>query len=329
MKAEYIKYLICPKCDGDLVIKQIFKESSDYIESGLITCRKCSASYEIINNIPRFVPKENYASSFGLEWNIHSKTQYDSYSGLNCSEKRFFEETGWPRNLKGEMILEIGSGSGRFTEQAASTGAFVISADYSNAVEANYKSNGGKKNVFIIQADIYSLPFRKRFFDKLFCIGVIQHTPDPHKAFMTLPQYLKKNGNLVIDVYKKTPSAYLAAKYYVRFFTKNMEANKLYRCTKKYVDFMWPIANIIRRIPKIGPKINWALCIADYSQIGLKDEMLKEWAYLDTFDMLSPCYDYPQTLKTVKKWFQDAGLSDVDAHYGYNGIEARGTKKLE
>jgi SAM-dependent methyltransferase len=329
MKAEYIKYLICPKCSGELVIKETSKESSGRIESGLIVCRECSAVYEIVNFIPRFVPKENYASSFGLEWTIHSRTQYDSYSGLNCSEKRFFEETGWPRNLRSEIILEAGSGSGRFTEQAASTGALVISIDYSNAVEANYKSNGNKENVFIVQADIYSLPFKKQMFDKLFCIGVIQHTPDPYKAFMALPQYLKNGGNLVIDVYKKTLSVYLAAKYYVRFFTRNMEADKLYRHTKKYVDFMWPIANIVRRIPKIGPKINWALCIADYSQIGLKDKMLKEWAYLDTFDMLSPRYDYPQTLKTVKKWFQDAGLGDIDVRYGYNGIEARGTKKLE
>ena len=328
MKAEYIKYLVCPKCDSSLAIKEITKGSPTHIESGLIVCQKCSAAYEIINSIPRFVPKENYASSFGLEWNIHSKTQYDSYSGINCSEKRFFEETGWPRNLKGQIILEAGSGSGRFTEQAASTGALVISADFSNAVEANYKSNGSRENVFIVQADIYSLPFRKQLFDKLFCIGVIQHTPDPYKAFIALPQYLKNDGKLVIDVYKKTLSVYLAAKYYVRFFTKNMNADKLYKYTKKYVDFMWPIANIIRRIPKIGPKINWALCMADYSRLGLKDNMLKEWTYLDTFDMLSPRYDYPQTLKTVKKWFQDAVLSDIDIHYGYNGIEARGTKKI-
>jgi len=328
MKPEYIKYLVCPKCEADVVIKEKTKESAGRIESGLIECQKCSAVYEIINFIPRFVPKENYASSFGLEWNLHSKTQYDSYSGLNCSEKRFFEETKWSRNLKDKIILEAGSGSGRFTEQAASTGAFVISADYSNAVEANYKSNGNKENVFIVQADIYSLPFKKQLFDKLFCIGVIQHTPDPYKAFMALPQYLKNNGKLVIDVYKKTLSVYLAAKYYVRPLTKNMNADKLYKYTKKYVDFMWPIANIIRRIPKIGPKINWALCIADYSQLGLKGKMLKEWTYLDTFDMLSPRFDYPQTLKTVEKWLQDAKLSDIDVHYGYNGIEARGTKKL-
>lgn len=327
MKAEYVNYLVCPKCNGSLVIKETTKGNPDHIESGLIVCVKCSAAYEIINSIPRFVPKENYASSFALEWNIHSRTQYDSYSGLNCSEKRFFEETCWPRNLKDEMILEVGSGSGRFTEQAASTGAFVISIDYSNAVEANYKSNGSKENVFIVQADIYSMPFKKQMFDKLFCIGVIQHTPDPYRAFMALPQYLKNNGKLVIDVYKKTFSVFLGAKYYVRFFTKNMEMSQLYEYIRKYVNFMWPIAAFIRKIPKIGPKINWALCIADYSRIGLKGEMLKEWAYLDTFDMLSPRYDYPQTLKQVKKWFQNAGLGDINVHYGYNGIEARATKK--
>jgi SAM-dependent methyltransferase len=326
MKSEYIKYLVCPKCGSDLEFKEIKKEISGRIESGLIVCSKCSAVYEIVNFIPRFVPKENYASSFGLEWNIHSKTQYDSYSGINCSEKRFFEETGWPRNLKGQIILEAGSGSGRFTEQAASTGALVISADYSNAVESNYKSNGNKDNVFIVQADIYSLPFRKQSFDKLLCIGVIQHTPDPYKTFMSLPQFLKAGGKLTIDVYKKNFSVYLTIKYYIRPFTKKMDAGKLYSRTKKYVDFMWPIASIFRRIPKIGTKINWVLCVADYSQLGLKGQILKEWAYLDTFDMLSPRYDYPQTIKTVRKWLQDAGLSDIDVRCGYNGIEARGTK---
>jgi hypothetical protein len=59
----------------------------------------------------------------------------------------------------------------------------------------------------------------------------------------------------------------------------------------------------------------------------LQGQILKEWAYLDTFDMLSPRYDYPQSLKTVKSWFHDAKLSDIDIHYGYNGIEGRGTKK--
>ena len=50
--------------------------------------------------------------------------------------KKIFESSKWNRDLKGETILEVGSGSGRFTEHAVSTGAMVISLDYSIAVEA-------------------------------------------------------------------------------------------------------------------------------------------------------------------------------------------------
>ena len=32
-------------------------------------------SFPIINNIPRFVPIDNYSSSFGFQWNIFNKTQ--------------------------------------------------------------------------------------------------------------------------------------------------------------------------------------------------------------------------------------------------------------
>jgi ubiquinone/menaquinone biosynthesis C-methylase UbiE len=59
--------------------------------------------------------------------------------------------------------------------------------DYSYAVDANYAFNGGKNNVFIVQAEVYKMPFRENFFDKLFCFGVLQHTPDPEKAFLLLP----------------------------------------------------------------------------------------------------------------------------------------------
>ena len=325
MKYEYLKYLACPKTGEYLEIKEVYKEKGGRIESGLLTSKISKCVYEIVNFIPRFVPIKNYSTSFGIEWVKHAKTQYDSYSGINESETRFFKETKWPRDLKGELILEVGCGSGRFTEQAASTGAFVVSMDYSHAVEANYSSNGMKDNVLIVQGDIYSMPFRKKLFDKLFCMGVLQHTPDPHKSFMSLPPFLKNNGELVIDIYKKQIASFFTAKQYVRPFTKNMNPYTLYKLTKKYIDFMWHLACIIRKIPKIGPMINWALLIADYSRMGLKGEILKEWAYLDTYDMISPKYDYPQTIKTVRKWFENAGLTNTEVHYGYNGTEGRGT----
>jgi hypothetical protein len=100
----------------------------------------------------------------------------------------------------------------------------------------------------------------------------------------------------------------------------------LYEAACRYVKLMWPIARLIHRLPH-GRQINWALLIADYRDVyDLNDDMLREWAILDTFDMLSPRYDAPQTLENVREWFRVAGLDAVEVEIGYNGIEGRGKK---
>jgi len=328
MKRGHLKYLACPMCKNGLSIDAIEKEKRDSIEKGTLRCSNCNEFYSIINYIPRFVPINNYAEGFGLEWTLHAHTQYDSYTGTNISEKRFFEETKWPRKMKGQLILEVGSGGGRFTEQAVSTGATIISIDYSQAVESNYKYNGHKDNVIIAQGDIYNLPVKINFFDKVICIGVLQHTPDPKRSFMELPKYLKSNGSLVIDIYaNKGIRKMFNTKYWVRPITKRIDPDKLYKRCKSYVEFMWPLSKIISRIPLIGKNINWALLIADYrSRYNLPEDLLKEWAILDTFDMLSPAHDTPETIGNVKKWFNEANLVETEISYGYNGIEARAKK---
>jgi ubiquinone/menaquinone biosynthesis C-methylase UbiE/uncharacterized protein YbaR (Trm112 family) len=321
MKKEHLKYLACPKCYGDLKISQIKEEENGLIKTGQLLCGLCHSTYDIASFIPRFVSLENYASSFGLEWTKNARTQYDSYTNSGVSEQRFFGETGWPRDMKEQTILEVGSGSGRFTEQAASTGAMVVSMDYSCAVEANYQSNGKKGNVLIVQADIYLMPFKKNYFEKVLCIGVLQHTPDVKKAFFALPQFLKTEGSLVIDVYRK-PNRFVT-KYMVRHLTKRMNHELLYKLCKNYICFMWPIARFINRLPQ-GRKINGMLLIADYrGEYKLSEKILKEWAILDTFDMLSPAHDHPQRLESVEDWFKQAGLKDVEIDYKRSSLRGR------
>jgi len=328
MREADLQCLACPDCGGELALHVVTSREGSVVEAGQLLCTGCGCDYPVVHGIPRFVPADNYASSFGWQWTLHAKTQLDSHSGLKVSQTRFFEETGWPRNLSGQTVLEVGSGAGRFTEPAASTGARVVSLDYSNAVEANYRSNGDKPNVLIVQGDVYRMPFRSGSFDKLFCFGMLQHTPDVRGAFMALPPLLKPGGELVVDVYKKTFFAtVLATKYYARLLTRRMPPERLYALTRRWIDLVWPLSRLIGRIPRAGRLINWRLLVADYSALGLADAALKEWAVLDTFDMLSPRYDSPQTRATLRRWFVEAGLTDVDVHYGYNGIEGRGRKK--
>jgi uncharacterized protein YbaR (Trm112 family)/ubiquinone/menaquinone biosynthesis C-methylase UbiE len=330
MREHQIQLLVCPECSGRLELGSVQRRSVDHVETGNLVCTGCNLEFPIVDSIPRFVPVENYADSFGLEWNTHARTQYDEETRLHISEDRFWHETHWPHDLRGETILEAGSGSGRFTTHAASTGATVISFDYSSAVEANFASNGHHPNVVIVQGDIFSIPVPKDSADRAFCFGVLQHTPDPHGAFLALISRVAPGGSIAFDVYRKTRLTYLTTtKYWVRPLTRRMDSETLYRRVQRYVDAMWPIASAVRRIPRIGPSLNWRLLVADYSREGVADDALKEWAYLDTFDMLAPEYDLPQRLEDVQSWLEEAGLERAEAHDGYNGIEAHGVRPPE
>jgi SAM-dependent methyltransferase len=324
MHLEHLQLLACPTCHASLRLVSGNSGGPQTVVDGVLACEKCGKEFPIIGGVPRFVPRENYASGFGLEWTKHARTQYDSYSGIPVSERRFFEQTRWQRKLKGQLILEVGSGSGRFTEQAANTGATVVSLDYSYAVDANYASNGSRANVLIVQGDAFAMPFRPGTFDKLFCFGVLQHTPSPSGALAALPQFLKPGGELCADIYKATLfRTVLQTKYWVRPFTRNLDPDRLYARVKAWVDFMWPLAGVIRKLPK-GHAINWRLLVADYSPLGLEGQMLKEWAYLDTFDMLAPRYDRPATLRTFRQWAAEAGIVAIDAEYTPHGVVLRG-----
>lgn len=131
--------LVCPECRAKLRLQPGWIPGLDLsrVVSGYLVCDQCNTSYPTVNGIPRFVSSENYASSFGFQWTMQAQTQLDKFNGTTISRDRFFGETGWPSQLYGQTILEVGSGAGRFTQIALETGADVYSLDYTQAVDVN------------------------------------------------------------------------------------------------------------------------------------------------------------------------------------------------
>lgn len=336
MQEAHLKYLACPECESSFSLRGHIVRDGKHVVSGDLVCEGCGATYPIAGAIPRFVPLDNYADSFGFEWLKHARTQYDEYSGVDRSKQRFRAETRFPACLDGETILEVGSGSGRFTSIAAETGAMVCSLDYSRAVEANFESNGSKENVLIVQGDLYCMPFRRNMFDRLFCLGVLQHTPNVKRSFFALLPFLKPGGTLAIDCYAQMKGALpfiirnTSTKVIARLFTPYMDKSKLYRWCERHTNRMWPLAKKISKIPHIGATLNRRLLVVYYGNDipDMREEKLREWGVLDLFDMLSPMYDKPQHIETIQEWFHEAGLEDIDVQYGYNGINGRGRKSL-
>jgi SAM-dependent methyltransferase len=328
MKVKDLKFFSCPECKShDLSLNpgsRIEKESD--IQEGCLKCEKCANEVLIARGIPRFVPRDNYANSFGFQWNAHARTQLDSFSELSISRERVFSVTKWPKDLAGDRILEAGSGAGRFTEILLDTGAEVFTFDYSSACEANYKNNKsrGEGKLICFQGDIFNIPLAEQSFDKVFCLGVLQHTPDPERAFFSLAKYVKPGGSLAIDVYTKSVGHWLQWKYILRPITTRMDQGRLYKLISQLVPRLVPIAAIFHKtLGRFGRRL---LPIVQYDHLGLAKDLNVQWSILDTFDMYAPAHDHPQTLSTVRRWFDQAGFENVDVRYGPNGVLGVGSR---
>jgi 2-polyprenyl-3-methyl-5-hydroxy-6-metoxy-1,4-benzoquinol methylase len=187
-----------------------------------------SDRFPILGGVPRFCHVENYTRTFGYQWTLFSTTQLDSKAQWgNVSERRLFAETEWPTRMEGERILEAGCRMGRFTEPLARTGAEVFAFDSGEAVESNAKNNGSLGNISFAQADIYAPPFEKGSFDRILCVGVIQHCPSPRGAFEALVPFLKPGGEIVVDVYRLSWRCLLLGKYYLRPLTRRLRPETL------------------------------------------------------------------------------------------------------
>lgn len=284
------------------------------IESGTVACCGCTAAYPIRGHIARFVPEANYADTFGFQWNRFRKTQLDSYTGVAITRDRFFLSTGWSSDeLRGKRILDVGCGAGRFAEVALELGAELVALDYSSAVEACWENNRRFDTLSVIRGDIYHLPFAPGSFDYVYCLGVLQHTPDVRSAFQALPRQLRPGGRLAVDVYPKLRRNVLSSKYWVRPITRRMNQQRLFRLVERVVPVLLPASVALGRAPLVGPQLRHLLPISNYDGIlPLSREQLREWAVLDTYDMLSPTYDQPQTAATLRRWLMDAGMQDVE-----------------
>lgn len=277
--------------------------------SGGAVCPSCGDG-----RLLRLVESQGYSANFGFQWNRFARTQLDSVSGVPISEARLKASTGCSgTDWKGQRILEVGCGSGRFTEVLLQNGAQVVAVDYSSAVEACWRNLSDFPGLVVVQGDLYRLPLKKKGFDCVICIGVLQHTPDPKRAFQAIAQMVRPGGRLVVDVYGRSWRSFLVMKYWIRPLTRRLPQPLLFDAVQRIVPLVLPLCEGILKIPFVGRLMLRAIPIAYYGGVyPLSREQLKEWAILDTFDMLSPQFDQPQTEATLHEWFKELGFGRIE-----------------
>jgi len=284
------------------------------IEEGTLKCLGCKKEFPIVAGIPRFVEAENYGSSFGYQWNRFRADQIDSLNGTRLSEKRFYAETNWTAEwLRGKWILDVGSGAGRFLDVASQLDCQVVGVDISNAADAARATLGDRKNVHLVQGSIFDLPFRSEAFDGCYCIGVIQHTPDPSRALTSLPRILSAGGRLAVTIYERKPWTLFNMKYLIRPITKRLNERFLLRGIQVLMPLLFALTEVLFRIPYLGRVFSFTIPVANYvNEPDLTFRQRYRWAVLDTFDMLSPQYDQPQKQEACVLALLSGGLDRVE-----------------
>jgi len=167
-------------------------------------------------------------------------------------------------------------------------------------------------NVKVVMADIYHLSKDwQGKFDYIFCIGVLQHLPDPQAGFNKLMPLLKSGGAVSIWVYGRKDNR-LAMYFYepLRRITTRIPHKVLY-----YLSFLPALMMEIINGLKLP-------IFKQYRQFPFKTK------WNDAFDVFSAPSARYYMLEEIQEWFEQAGLKDIKVSYMVLDGVAKGIKGL-
>jgi SAM-dependent methyltransferase len=270
-------------------------------------------------------------ATYGLQWN--------RFRILRPDEDRatFFGRTGQtPAALDGATILDAGCGMGRYLRVAAEAGANVVGLDLSESTLAARELTADVADrVLVLRGDLLRPPLAEGSFDQVYSIGVLDHTPDPRRAFLGLARLLKPGGRIAIWVYRKERPLLEQIIDVHRAVSTRLPLGVLLGLSRA----MAPIGGLKRRLMASRNRLVARAGVAlNLATIGVSMHPDPEVRVCDTLDWYAPKYMSRHTFEEVAGWFADAGLVDVadlsrgQAYYHAgqgNGINVAGRRPID
>jgi 2-polyprenyl-3-methyl-5-hydroxy-6-metoxy-1,4-benzoquinol methylase len=197
------------------------------LRDGWLVCGGCPRRYPVIAGTARMLSQERLAALApqhpAFPWSEHvvrERAADDVKARTAASFAYEWERFGtvrpeWERNfrdylqplrpedLRNRLVLDVGTGSGRHSREAARAGAQVVAIDLGASIDV---ARGNlPEPVLTVQADAEHLPFDPGIFDLVMSIGVLHHLPDPARAFRAIAPYVRPGGRLHVYLYWQPP----------------------------------------------------------------------------------------------------------------------------
>lgn len=300
MHESLLKHLVCPKCNADLKL-QATEQVDARVKEGRLCCQSpaCGSDFAITGFVPRFVDRDQYATTFSSQ-RLYVRKHFQDYLADKSGDKQFLPTTGITTgNLQSGVTLEVGCGYGRFLDVVSRAGGEIIGVDLSShSIELANDFVGARPNVHVVQCDLHAMPFRRNYFANVYSIGVLHHTPDTRQAFEAIVPYARSGGRISIWVYH--PDEKRSSDRW-RLLTTRLPQKLVYAgCIVNQACFTW-----IRALPG-GWRFN--SLIPGMMPNGRRTFWMR---VLGDFDNLTPTYAFTHTPDEVQKWFENAGLTDI------------------
>ena len=104
-----------------------------------------------------------------------------------------------PLDLTGKRVLDLGCGTGYFSQVLQQRGAKVTCVDLSNEMLLAAQSRCGNENMTYQQGDAEQLPFASNIFDYVFSSLALQWCHDLSVPLREMRRVTKKNGHLAFS----------------------------------------------------------------------------------------------------------------------------------
>jgi uncharacterized protein YbaR (Trm112 family)/ubiquinone/menaquinone biosynthesis C-methylase UbiE len=313
MHQKFLPYLCCPETKEPFELITEEHETNGFVIRG--TLRTPSGrEYPIIRGIPRFVGSENYAGSFGFEWNRWPRVQFEADNVGRPMEghttKMWEIITGHKtQDFNKQIIVEFGCGPGRFLDVVLRKNGIAVGMDMSVAVESARRNFGSNPDVLIVQGDILNPPFRPDSFDGGYAIGVLHHTPVPEQGLKTLAGTIKRGGWVACAVYPKQGFYAYASVRRHREFNNRIKPWLGYAPALIYAYFS---AYFLSRFFMLLRRVKLAKLAKYFEEQWLPCLYIPDmrWRLLDTFDGITPEIASTHTRAEVTQWMEKAGCKD-------------------
>ena len=330
MRSRVLDLVVCLRCGGRLDVREETMAQGEELLEGMLACWACGSTYPVRGGVPRLLEGHSLDSKqvratvdrFASQW-----AQFDRLA--EHYEEQFL---GWirpnrPDAFQAQVVLDAGCGKGRHAALVSQWGARdILALDLGDAVTVAFANTRHLENVHVVQADLFRMPVAPRSFDIAFSVGVLHHTPDPRRAFLSVEAAVRPGGRVVAWVYGRENNGWLV--YGVNPIrervTSRLPFRAVYELSRGPAGLLWALGRAVYKPLSSGPlrPLGDRLFYRDYL-LQLADFDFEE-LHAIVHDHLTPPLAHYIEGSVFRSWFVDAGLSPLIVEW-HNQNSWRGT----